>query len=209
MVCVQIPICLYTVFVFKYVTLTLHFANRPSCIKVSAFLWKFLQGLNSAVHYLHGSCGRDKIFVAVRVLVVIVALIQVTPKDIYCYSELWTKWWKIYLKYQMNGNIVSKGLNKTYEKGKNHLPLKSEFPYNRPFSLVDFVLSAWNNFRSSDIVRPNFENVRPIPHYDRTRWPNISPAHLELYSSRFCQSINYVRFLQINFFFHKIKNLTN
>ena len=42
----------------------------------------------------------------------------------------------------MNGNIVSKQLNTTYEKGKNHLPLKSEFPYNRPFSLVDFVLSA-------------------------------------------------------------------
>ena len=29
--------------------------------------------------------------------------------------------------------------------------------------------SAGNNSRSSDIVRPNFENVRPISHYDRTR----------------------------------------
>ena len=28
--------------------------------------------------------------------------------------------------------------------------------------------SAGNNSRSSDIVRPNFENVRPISHYDRT-----------------------------------------
>ena len=139
MVCVRIPICLNTAFVFKYVTLILHFANHPSCIKVSVLLWEFLQGLNSAVHYLHGSCGRDKIFVAVRVLVVIVALVQVTPEDIYCYSGLWIKWWKIYLKYQMNGNIVCKGLNMTYEKGKNHLPLVSEFPYNRPFSLVDFV----------------------------------------------------------------------
>ena len=53
--------------------------------------------------------------------------------------------------------------------------------------------SAGNNSLSSDIVRPNFENVRPISHYDRTRWPNISPAHLELSSSRCCQSINYVR----------------
>ena len=35
--------------------------------------------------------------------------------------------------------------------------------------------------------------VRPISHYDRTRWPNISPAHLEFSSSRCCQSINYVR----------------
>ena len=53
--------------------------------------------------------------------------------------------------------------------------------------------SAGNNSRSSDIVRPNFENVRPISNYDRTRWPNISPAHLELSSSRCCQSINDVR----------------
>ena len=88
MVCVRKPICLYTVFVFKYVTLILHFANRPSCIKVTLPLMEFLKGLNSAVHYLHGSCGRDKIFVAVRVLVVIVALVQVTPEDIYSYSEL-------------------------------------------------------------------------------------------------------------------------
>jgi len=91
MVCVRIPICLYTVFVFKYVTLILHFANHPSCIKVSVLLWEFLQGLNSTVHYLHGSCGRDEIFVAVRVLVVIVAMVQVTPEDIYCYSKLRTK----------------------------------------------------------------------------------------------------------------------
>ena len=53
--------------------------------------------------------------------------------------------------------------------------------------------SAGNNSRSSDIVRPNFENVRPISHYDWTRWPNISPAHLEFSSSRCCQSIDYVR----------------
>ena len=41
-----------------------------------------------------------------------------------------------------NGNIVSKRLNTTYEKGngQNHLLLKSEFPYNRPFSLVNFAL---------------------------------------------------------------------
>ena len=91
MVCVRIPICLDTVLVFKHVTRIPHFANRPSCIKVSVLLWEFLQGLNSAVHYLHGSCGRDKIFVAVRVLVVIVALVQVTPEDIYSYSKLLTK----------------------------------------------------------------------------------------------------------------------
>ena len=30
------------------------------------------------------------------------------------------------------------------------------------------VISAGNNSRSSDIVRPNFENVLPISHYDRT-----------------------------------------
>ena len=28
--------------------------------------------------------------------------------------------------------------------------------------------SAGNNSQSSDIVRPNFENVRPISHYDWT-----------------------------------------
>ena len=44
--------------------------------------------------------------------------------------------------------------------------------------------SAGNNSRSSDIVRPNFENVRPISHYDRTWWPNMSPAHLEFSSSK-------------------------
>ena len=53
--------------------------------------------------------------------------------------------------------------------------------------------SAGNNSRSPDIVRPNFENVRPISHYDRTWWPNISPAHLELSSTRRCQSMFYVR----------------
>ena len=53
--------------------------------------------------------------------------------------------------------------------------------------------SAGNNSQSSDIVRPNFENVRPISHYDRTWWPNISPAHLELSSTRRCQSMFYVR----------------
>ena len=56
------------------------------------------------------------------------------------------------------------------------------------FSSPHLRCSAGNNSRSSDIVRPNFENVRPISHYDRTRWPNISPAHLEC-----CQSINDVR----------------
>ena len=49
--------------------------------------------------------------------------------------------------------------------------------------------SAGNNTQSPDIVRPNFKNVRPSPHHDRKRWPNISPAHLELSSSRCCQSI--------------------
>ena len=53
--------------------------------------------------------------------------------------------------------------------------------------------SAGNNSRASDIVGPNFENVRPISHYDRTRWPNMSQAHLEFSSSRCCQSMNYVR----------------
>ena len=53
---------------------------------------------------------------------------------------------------------------------------------------------AWNNSRSPDIVRPNFENVQPISHYSQTRWPNISPAQLELSSSGCCQSINYVWF---------------
>ena len=40
------------------------------------------------------------------------------------------------------------------------------------------------------VSRPN---VRPISHYGRTRWPNISPAHHALSFSRCCQSINYVR----------------
>ena len=62
------------------------------------------------------------------------------------------------------------------------------------FYHIQYILySAGNNSRSSDIVRPNFENVRPTSHYDRTRWPNMSPAHLEFSSSRCCQSINYVR----------------
>ena len=69
------------------------------------------------------------------------------------------------------------------------IPLQLEFWkwsfYDKP--------SAGNNSRSSDIVRPNFENVRPISHYDRTQWPNMSPAHLEFSSSKCCQSINYVR----------------
>ena len=60
------------------------------------------------------------------------------------------------------------------------------------YSLL-YVTSAGNNSRSSDIVRPNFENVRPISHYDQTWWPNISPAHLELSSTRRCQSMFYVR----------------
>ena len=144
-VCVRIPICLDTFFVFKHVTLILQFANRPSCIKVSVLLWEFLQGPNSAVHYLHGSCGRDKIFVAVRVLVVIVALVQVTPEDIYCYSKLWTKWRKLYLKYQMNGNMLSKGLNTTEEKEKNPLPLKPEFLTIDLFRL----LILFSQYRSS------------------------------------------------------------
>ena len=60
--------------------------------------------------------------------------------------------------------------------------------------LLFLILStAGNNSRSSDIVWPNFENVRPISHYDQTRWPNMSPAHLEFSSSRCCQSINYVQ----------------
>ena len=37
---------------------------------------------------------------------------------------------------------------------------------------------AGNNSRSSDIVRPNFEYVQPIPHLDRTWCPNISPTQL-------------------------------
>ena len=59
-------------------------------------------------------------------------------------------------------------------------------------NLVGYYNSAGNNSRSSDIVRPNFENVRPSSLYDRTRWPNMSPAHLAS-SSRCCQSISYVR----------------
>ena len=51
---------------------------------------------------------------------------------------------------------------------------------------------AGNNRWSPDNVGPNFENVRLIPYYDRTRWPNIIPAHLELSSSRCCQSLNYL-----------------
>lgn len=52
--------------------------------------------------------------------------------------------------------------------------------------------SAGNNSQSTDIVPTNFENVRPISHSDQTQWLSISPAHLELYASRFCWSINYV-----------------
>ena len=37
----------------------------------------------------------------------------------------------------------------------------------RIYTFID--ASAGNNSRSSDIDRPNFENVRPISHYDRTR----------------------------------------
>lgn len=33
---------------------------------------------------------------------------------------------------------------------------------------------AGNNSRSSDIVRPNFEYVQPISHFDQTWYPNIS-----------------------------------
>ena len=59
----------------------------------------------------------------------------------------------------------------------------SLFPFDQNFLFL-LVTSAGNNSRSSDIVRPNFENVRPISHYDRTRWPNMSPAHLEVSSSK-------------------------
>ena len=40
-----------------------------------------------------------------------------------------------------------------------------------------------------------FEHVRPVSRCDRTRWPNISPAllNLELCSSKCCHSMNYVR----------------
>ena len=35
-------------------------------------------------------------------------------------------------------------------------------------SLTGMLYSAGNNSRSPDVVRPNFENVRRIRHYDRT-----------------------------------------
>ena len=80
-----------------------------------------------------------------------------------------------------------------------HVELKI-FYHNRftvALLLIDIhsndIYSAGNSRRSTDIVRPNFENVWPILHYDWTRWPNISPAHLELSSLRCCQSIHYVR----------------
>ena len=38
-----------------------------------------------------------------------------------------------------------------------------------PPPIDNMTISAGNNSRSSDIVRPNFENVRPTSHYDRTR----------------------------------------
>lgn len=50
--------------------------------------------------------------------------------------------------------------------------------------------SAGNNSWSSNIVWPNFKNIRPIIGHDD--W-YISPAHLELPSLRCCQTINYVR----------------
>ena len=54
-----------------------------------------------------------------------------------------------------------------------------------------FLNITGNNSRPPDIFRTNFENDRPISHYDRTRWwPNISPAHLELSSARSCMSVN-------------------
>ena len=52
-------------------------------------------------------------------------------------------------------------------KRKQHRRKKvADFPSARPLALMT---SAGNNSRSSDIVRPNFENVRPTSHYDRTR----------------------------------------
>ena len=44
--------------------------------------------------------------------------------------------------------------------------------------IAELLLRAGNNSRSSDIVRPNFEYVRPISHFDRTRCPNISTTQL-------------------------------
>ena len=55
---------------------------------------------------------------------------------------------------------------------------------------------AGNNSRSSDIVRPNFEYVRPISHFDRTWCPNISPTQLT--SSPTCSlfaQIDYLRYI--------------
>lgn len=57
--------------------------------------------------------------------------------------------------------------------------------------LVKCEYSAGNNSRSADIVRPNFEYVPPISHYDRTRWPNISPA--VIFFKLLSVKINYVR----------------
>jgi len=76
-----------------------------------------------------------------------------------------------------------------------------------PFSFLStnndlFICSAGNNSGSPDIVRPNFENVSPISHYDQTWWPHISPAYLELKPC--CQSINYV---QSNLWYVRPKDL--
>ena len=51
----------------------------------------------------------------------------------------------------------------------------------------DFVgnIRAGNNSRSSDILRPNFKNVRPISHYDRTWCPNISSTPHYSHSIKF------------------------
>ena len=65
-------------------------------------------------------------------------------------------------------------------------------------NILLLISSTGNNRQSPDIVQPNFENVRPISHYDWTGWPNISSTHLQLSSARVCQSINNNYYVQSN-----------
>lgn len=73
----------------------------------------------------------------------------------------------------------------------------AKFPLGSSNVLL-IISSTGNNRQSPDIVQPNFENVRPISHYDWTGWPNISSTHVQLFSARVCQSINNNYYVQSN-----------
>ena len=80
--------------------------------------------------------------------------------------------------------------------GGNSLEVTINYQWNYFYNFIKIFwhthCRAGKNSRLPDIVRLHFENIRPISHYDETRWPNNTPVHLELSSSRYCQSMNYV-----------------